>query len=157
MGRRFLFVSRRRAARYRNGDNGGASALIRGRSQRHASERQLRCDRTHAPVWKHTHNPTRRHRGRRQGRTIPRARALRRKAVVRISAVPSSSLLALSPKGKSDVERSRSREKRERAASRAIRLQRNATSHADRHGHDYPSAPAMQHPDGADLTAAVHR
>ena len=31
------------------------------------------------------------------GRTIPRARALRRKAGVRISAVPSSSSLALSP------------------------------------------------------------
>ena len=29
----------------------------------------------------------------------------------------------------------------------------NATSHADRHGHGYPSAPAMQHSGGADLTA----
>jgi hypothetical protein len=34
------------------------------------------------------------------GRTIPRARALRRKAGVRISAVPSSSSLALSPRSK---------------------------------------------------------
>jgi hypothetical protein len=30
----------------------------------------------------------------------------------------------------------------------------NANSHADRHGHDCPSAPAMQHSGGAALTAA---
>src|SRR5450755_972384 len=30
----------------------------------------------------------------------------------------------------------------------------NVTSHADRHGHGYPSAPAMQRSGGADLTAA---
>jgi hypothetical protein len=37
--------------------------------------------------------------------------------------------------------------------------QRNATSHADPHGHGCPSAPAMQHSGGrgADLTAALHR
>ena len=29
-------------------------------------------------------------------------------------------------------------------------LLRNATSHADRHGHGCPSAPAMQHSRGAD-------
>jgi hypothetical protein len=34
---------------------------------------------------------------------------------------------------------------------------RNANSHADRHCHACPSAPAMQHSGGADLTAAVHR
>ena len=33
-------------------------------------------------------------------------------------------------------------------------LQRNADSHAHRHGHSCPSAPAMQHSGGADLTAA---
>ena len=36
-------------------------------------------------------------------------------------------------------------------------LQWNATSHADRHGHDCPSAPAMQHSGGADVTVALHR
>ena len=33
----------------------------------------------------------------------------------------------------------------------------DATSHADGHRHDYPSAPAMQHSGGADLTAVLHR
>jgi hypothetical protein len=32
-------------------------------------------------------------------------------------------------------------------------LQWNANSHANRRGYDCPSAPAMQHPGGADLTA----
>jgi hypothetical protein len=36
-------------------------------------------------------------------------------------------------------------------------LHRNANSHADRHRHGCPSAPAMQQSGGADLTAAVHR
>jgi len=34
---------------------------------------------------------------------------------------------------------------------------RNATSHANRHGHDCSSAPAMQHSGGADVTVALHR
>jgi hypothetical protein len=34
---------------------------------------------------------------------------------------------------------------------------RNATSHADRHGHSCPSAPAMQHFGGADMTVALRR
>jgi hypothetical protein len=33
----------------------------------------------------------------------------------------------------------------------------NATSHADPHSHGCPSAPAMQHSGGADLTVALHR
>ena len=33
----------------------------------------------------------------------------------------------------------------------------NATSHADPHSHGCPSAPAMQHPGGADVTVALHR
>jgi hypothetical protein len=33
----------------------------------------------------------------------------------------------------------------------------NATSHAGYRGQDCPSAPAMQHSGGADLTAALHR
>jgi hypothetical protein len=33
---------------------------------------------------------------------------------------------------------------------------RNANSHADAHSHDCPSAPAMQHPGGADVTVALH-
>jgi len=40
------------------------------------------------------------------------------------------------------------------AASRTTRLQWNANSHAHRHGHSCPSAPAMQHSGGADPTAA---
>jgi hypothetical protein len=32
----------------------------------------------------------------------------------------------------------------------------NANSHADRHGHGCPSAAAMQHSGGADLTATLH-
>jgi hypothetical protein len=35
-------------------------------------------------------------------------------------------------------------------------LLRNASSRADRHGHDGPSGQAMQHPCGADVTAALH-
>jgi hypothetical protein len=35
-------------------------------------------------------------------------------------------------------------------------LQRNGTSHADRHGHSCPSAAAIQQSGGADLTAALH-
>jgi hypothetical protein len=45
---------------------------------------------------------------------------------------------------------------RERPASPASRLLRNATSHADPHGHGCPPAPAMRQPGGADLTAALH-
>src|SRR5436305_6083815 len=33
----------------------------------------------------------------------------------------------------------------------------NATIRADRHGDDCPSAPAMQHSGGADMTVALHR
>jgi hypothetical protein len=33
----------------------------------------------------------------------------------------------------------------------------NANSHADRHGHSCPAAPAMQHSGGAELTAALRR
>jgi hypothetical protein len=33
----------------------------------------------------------------------------------------------------------------------------NANSHGDRHGQGCPSAPAMQHSGGAELTAALHR
>ncbi|MGP0035805.1 MAG: hypothetical protein ACLP4R_14690 [Solirubrobacteraceae bacterium] len=36
-------------------------------------------------------------------------------------------------------------------------LLRNANSHADRHGHGCPSAPAMQHTGGADVTVVLHR
>jgi hypothetical protein len=35
-------------------------------------------------------------------------------------------------------------------------LLRNATSHADRHGHGCPSAPAIQHSGGVDLAVALH-
>jgi hypothetical protein len=33
----------------------------------------------------------------------------------------------------------------------------NANSHADRHGHGCPSAPAMQHSGGTGATTALHR
>ena len=88
---------------------------LRGKEGRHrprnATSRAWQCLRSHgfsdrerdencalAIAWKHAHNPTRRQRDRRHGRTIPRARALRRKAGVRISAAPSSSSLMLAPK-----------------------------------------------------------
>jgi len=45
----------------------------------------------------------------------------------------------------------------ERGARDGSLLQRNATSHADRHGHGYPPALAMQHSGGADPAAALHR
>jgi hypothetical protein len=41
--------------------------------------------------------------------------------------------------------------------SRLTLLLRNANSHADRHGHGCPSAPAKQHSRGAHLTAALQR
>ena len=56
---------------------------------------QSAIDRASAFAWKHAPNPTRRRPDR---RTVPRARALRRKAGVRISAAPSRSLLMLAPK-----------------------------------------------------------
>ena len=43
-----------------------------------------------------------------------------------------------------------------RAARRSL-LRWKANSHADRHGHGCPSAPAMQHSGGADVTVALHR
>ena len=50
-----------------------------------------------AIAWKHTHNPAGTEVAA-TGRTIPRARALRRKAGVRISVAPSSSSLVLAPR-----------------------------------------------------------
>ena len=59
--------------------------------------------------------------------------------------------------GGSDADHGCSHEKQQPAVSGNTRLQRNATSHADRHGHGCPSAPAMQHSGGADVTVALHR
>ena len=47
----------------------------------------------------------------------------------------------------------RTRERGTPARAATALLSWNATSHADRHGHACPSAPAMQHCGGADLTA----
>jgi hypothetical protein len=45
----------------------------------------------------------------------------------------------------------------DRGARDGSLLQRNANSHADRHGHVCPSAPAVQHSGSADVTVALHR
>ena len=49
------------------------------------------------------------------------------------------------------------RQYRPTGSARPTLLVWNANSHADRHGHGCPFAPAMQHSGGADLTAALYR
>jgi hypothetical protein len=44
-----------------------------------------------------------------------------------------------------------------RPSSTSTLLLWNATSHADPHSHDCPSAAGMQHLGGADVTVALHR
>jgi hypothetical protein len=86
------------------GDGWGRTApfvpgrLAAGRSLRHASERRLRPDRTHAPAWKHARRtPRRRHCGRRNGPHHPSGAIASPKSAVQISIAPSSSSLALPP------------------------------------------------------------
>jgi hypothetical protein len=53
---------------------------------------------------------------------------------------------------------SREKQKSREADPRLVGLAlRNANSHIDRHGHDCPSVPAMQHSGGADKTVDLHR
>jgi hypothetical protein len=49
------------------------------------------------------------------------------------------------------------REMQQSRTSRDALSQWNGSSHATRHGHDCPSALAMQQSGGADLTVALHR
>ena len=114
----------------------------------------IRCARIREPSWCHAFGSSS---GARAHSPVPSRIA----ELVALSAYPTrvdpaatdapptpNAALLLSPRGRSDVEHRRSREKRQRAASRTTRLDWNANSHADRHGHDCPSAPAMQQPAG---------
>ena len=118
---------------------------LRGKKGRHrprnATSRAWQCLRSYgfsdrerdencalAIAWKHTLTAPRRHRGRRHDRTIPRARALRRKAGVRISAGPSSSSLVLAPRSKR-ARAGRGTTALTLAPARAGLLQRHAPTH----------------------------